>query len=325
MWPKPFLRFCMVNLLNRNCMVYDLVIIGGGPAGITAGIYASRKKMKILLVTYDFVGQVGKSFLIKNYPGFDNVMGLELAQRLEKQLQGLDIEVKEGEKVIGVEKQGDVFLVKTEKGNSFSGKTVIVATGRRPRRLNVPGEKEFEGRGVTYCTTCDGPLFRNKTVAVVGGGNSGFESALELSSYCPQVYVLELGSQIIADEVLQEQARKRDNIEIILNAKVKEIKGDKFVQSLVYEDLEKGGEREIKVEGIFVQIGFVPIIDFVKDLVEINEKGEIVVDPYTCETKVPGLYAAGDVTDIRFKQIITAAGQGCIAVLSSYKYLQRQG
>jgi thioredoxin-disulfide reductase len=306
-------------------MIYDLVIIGGGPAGITAGIYASRKKMKVLLVTYDFVGQVGKSFLIKNYPGFDNVMGLELSQRLQKQLQGLDVEIKEGEKVIGVEKQGDVFLVKTEKGNSFSGKTVIVATGRKPKRLDTPGEKEFENKGVTYCTTCDGPLFRNKTVAIIGGGNSGFESALELSSYCPRVYVLELSSRIIADEVLQEQARKRDNIEIIVNAKVKEIKGEKFVQSLVYEDLERGGEREIEVQGIFVQIGFVPIIDFVKDLVEINEQGEIVVDPHTCQTKVPGLYAAGDVTDIRFKQIITAAGQGCVAALSSYKYLQRQG
>ncbi|GAG10558.1 unnamed protein product, partial [marine sediment metagenome] len=191
-----------------------------------------------------------------------------------------------------------------------------------PRPLEVPGEKEFLGRGVGYCVTCDGPLFAGKEVAVVGGGNSGFEAAIELSKYCPKVYILHSGSKPKADELAQERVGKNKKIEIILNAKTKEIKGDKFVNLLIYEDAPSKKIKELLVKGVFVQIGYVPATGFLKGLVDFNKKDEIKIDAVTCETKTPGLFAAGDVTNAPVKQIIVAAGDGCKAALSAYKYLQ---
>jgi len=302
--------------------MYNLIIIGGGPAGVTAGIYASRKKLKTLLLTFDFIGQTGKAFTVENYPGFKEIKGLDLAQRLKNQIENHEIEIKEGEKVREVRKEKDVFYIKT--GDSeYQAKAVIVATGRDPRPLEVPGEKEFLGRGISYCVTCDGPLFQDKIVAVIGGGNSGFGAGLELSEYCKKVYILERAKTPIADEMLQERAQKKQNIEIILNAETKEIKGDKFVSSLIYKNREGGGEKELIVEGIFIEIGYIPATGFVKGLVDFSKRDEIKIDPVTCETKTKGLFAAGDVTDIPVKQIITSAAEGCKAALSVYEFLKK--
>jgi len=301
--------------------MYDLIIIGGGPAGVTAGIYASRKKLKTLLLTVDFIGQTGKAFTIENYPGFKEIKGADLAQRLKEQIENHEIEIKEGEKVREVRKEGSVFYVKT-KDSEYQARAVVVATGRDPRPLEVPGEKEFLGKGISYCVTCDGPLFQDKTVAVIGGGNSGFGAGLELAEYCKKVYILERAKTLMADELLQERAQKKENIEIILNAETKEIKGNKFVSSLIYKNRESGHGKELVVEGIFIEIGYIPATGFVKGLVDFNKKDEIKIAPVTCETKTPGLFAAGDVTDIPVKQIITSAAEGCKAALSVYSYLK---
>lgn len=301
--------------------MYDLIIIGGGPAGITAGIYAVRKKLETLLITLDFIGQVGKSFLIENYPGFKEIKGSELAGKLREHIKGFDIELKEGEKVSKIEKKKDIFVVKTSQ-KEYKSRTVIVATGRDPRPLEVQGEKKFLGKGVSYCVTCDGPLFSGKTVAVIGGGNSGFEAALELGGYCKRVYILERGSTIVADEVLQEKVTKSKNVEVLLNTDTKEIKGEEFVKSLIYQNLKEKKKKEIKVEGVFVQVGYIPATGYVKNLVDFNDQDEIKIDPHTNRTRTQGLFAAGDVTDIKIKQIITAAGEGAKAALSAYKYLQ---
>lgn len=300
--------------------MFDLIIIGGGPAGITAGIYASRKKIKTLLITKEFIGQVGNSFVIENYPGFSEIQGIELIQKLKDHVKKFDIEVKEGEKFLDFTKEENVFKVKTDKG-SYSGKSVVLAIGREPKQLNIPGEKEYMGKGVTWCTTCDGPLFEGKDVAIIGGGNSGFESALELSRYCPKVYILEVTSELRADEVLQEKVKAKENVEIIFKAKTKEIKGNKMVTSLIYQDLNSNKEKEINVQGVFIQVGYGAATKCVEEFLDCNEWGEIVVEPWSCKTKTPGLFAAGDITNIPTKQIITAAAQGCEAALSAYKYL----
>ena len=202
-------------------------------------------------------------------------------------------------------------------------KSIIIASGRDPRPLEVPREKEFLGRGVSYCTTCDAPLFQDKTVAIIGGGNAGFEAALELTKYCPKIYILEVSSKVGADEINQERAKNSGKIEVILNAKVKEIKGKEKVTSLIYENLHKKEKKELPVEGVFVEIGSIPATGFLKDLVDFNEQDEIKINPKTCETKTPGLFAAGDVTDVKDKQIIVAAGEGAKAALSAYEYLQK--
>jgi len=303
--------------------MFDLIIIGGGPAGISAGIYAVRKKLKTLILTKDFVGQIGKAFNIENYPGFIKIRGIELVQKLKDHIQKFEIEIEEGAKATHVEKDNGGFLVQTENGEKYRAKALLVATGRDPRPLEVPGEKEFLGKGVGYCVTCDGPLFADKKTAVVGGGNSGLESALELSDYCSQVYVLELHDKLLADEIFQERAKKKHNIEIVLNARTKEIKGIGNVKSIIYEDLKTKKEKEIEVEGVFIEIGYIPATSFLKGLVDFNEQDEVIIDLQTNQTKTPGIFAAGDVTNVKQKQIIIAAGEGAKAALSIYDYLKK--
>jgi len=307
--------------------LYDLIIIGAGPAGITAGIYGARKKLKTLLLCRDFTGQVGKAFFIENYPGFKEIRGADLAEKFEKHLRKFSgpggIEIKKEEGVNKIFQQKDKFFkVATEKDKHYIAKAVIIATGRDPRPLEVSGEKEFLGKGVAYCVTCDAPLFRDKIVAVIGGGNSGFEAALELSKYCKKIYILHHRAKPKADELVQERVKKNKKIQVILNAETKKIKGKNFVESIIYQDLESKHKKEIVVQGVFIQIGYIPATSFVKGLVDFNKWDEIKINPKTCATKTPGLFAAGDVTDISVKQIITAAAEGCKAALSAHKYLQ---
>jgi len=303
--------------------IWDLIIIGGGPAGITAGIYAGRQKLKTLLITKNFGGQVAeKAIKIENYPGFEEISGQELIERFKKHLLKYDIPI-EIDEVKKITKEGQIFIVETVSQKKFNAFSVIVATGAEPRVLNVKGEKEFLGKGVSYCVTCDGPLFRGKKVAVIGGGNAGFEAAIFLADLAEKVYILEFSDKVRADKENQELAQKTKKIELILRAKVKEIKGENFVKSLIYEDLSSGKEKEILVDGVFIEIGRVPATQFLKGLVDFNEKNEILTEPETMATKTPGLFAAGDCNVGQVKQIVTACGEGAKAAWSAYDYLQK--
>jgi len=305
-------------------MNYELIIIGGGPAGITAGIYAARYRLKTLMITKDFGGQIAKKAVpIENYPAFKEISGIELIRKFKEHLDKFKIDI-EMDSVIKIERTNGNFQVFTQNQKLFKSKTVIIASGADPRPLKVPGENEFVGRGVSYCVTCDSPLFKNKIVAVIGGGNAGFEAAIALARWAKKIYVLEYGERVVADIQNQELARKTKKVEIITNAALKEIKGDKFVNSIIYEDRKTGQEKKLEVEGVFVEIGSQPASAFAKDLVELNERGEIKVDFETFQTKTPGLFAAGDVNVGKFKQIVTACGEGAKAALAAYDYLQEQ-
>jgi thioredoxin-disulfide reductase len=302
-------------------MSYDLIIIGGGPAGITAGIYAARKKLKTLLLSKNFIGQVGTAFWIENYPGFEKILGPDLIQKFLSHLKKFEIEIGQAG-VKKIRKVKNLFIVQTEEKKNYLSRAVILASGRDPRPLEVPGEKKLICRGVSYCPTCDLPFFKNKKIAVIGGGNSGFEAAIEACKFSPQIYILEAGPKVLADEINQERAKKTKKIEVILNAKVKKILGKDFVRGLIYQQQKK--EKELKVGGILVMIGQIPATGFVKGWVDFNEKDEIIVDPQTMQTKTPGLFACGDVTEVKYKQIVIAAGQGALAALSAHHFLKFQ-
>ena len=310
--------------------LYDLIIIGGGPAGITAGIYAARQKLNSLLITKSFGGQMlKKAVMIENYPGFEEISGMELIQKFEKQLRrasarsdGHKIDIERDE-VTKVEKIEEHFLVITKNKNRFESKAIIVASGADPRPLKVLGEKEFLGKGLSYCPLCDGPLFSDKTVAVIGGGNSAFEAAIFLSKIAKKIYILEASEKVRADAENQERVKKTGKVEIITNTQVQKIQGKQFVNSLIYEDRKTKREIKLPVEGIFVEIGSQPATSFVKDLVDFNERDEIAVEFETCQTKTPGLFAAGDCNVGRFKQIVTAASEGAKAALAAYGYIEK--
>lgn len=303
--------------------MYDLIIIGGGPAGMTAGIYAARQKLNTILITKSFGGQMARKVVdIKNYPGFERVSGLELIEKMEKQLRNQKIEIELGE-VVKLEKTDNKFSVLTKDKKKFESKTVIVTSGNDPRPLEIPGEKEYIGRGVSYCTTCDGPLFSNKAVAVVGGGNSGFESAIFLSKIAKEIYILEYGEKPKADAENQEKAAKIKNIKIITNAVLKKIEGNKFVNALSYQDRVTGNNFAMAVQGVFVEIGSQPATSFLKDMVDFSERDEIKVDFETFQTRTPGLFAAGDVNMGKYKQVVTACGEGAKAALAAYDYIQK--
>lgn len=303
-------------------MLYDLIIIGGGPAGVTAGIYATRQKLNTLLITKNFGGQVArKTVMIENYPGFEEISGEELIRRFEKHLRKQKIDIERDE-VSKVKKIGNCFIVITKLKNRFEAKTVIVASGADPRPLEVEGEKEFLGKGVSYCPLCDGPLFEGKTIAIIGGGNSAFEAAIFLSKIAKKIYILESGEKVRSDVENQEKAIKTGKVEIITNASVKKIQGRQFVNSLIFQDKKNENLVTLPIEGIFVEIGNQPATSFVKDLVDFNERDEIKVDFETFQTKTPGLFAAGDCNVGKYKQIITACGEGAKAALAAYDYLK---
>jgi len=307
----------------KNDQIYDLIIIGGGPAGITAGIYAGRQHLKTLLICKEFGGQVGKKAIdIENYPGFEKISGIELIQKFKNHLQKFNIEVQQDE-VTRIQKEEGIFSVCTKTGKIFNSLTVIIASGADPRPLEVEGEKEFLGKGVSYCAICDGNFFKDKVVAIIGGGNAGFETAIFLSKIAKKIYILEYGETVKADPTNQEIVKKSGKTEIITNAQVKKIAGDKFVKSIIYLDRETQEEKELEVDGVFVQIGNQPATSFAKDLVEFNERDEIIVEFETCQTKTDGLFAAGDCNTGPFKQIITACGEGAKSALAAFQYVQK--
>jgi len=303
--------------------IYDLIIIGGGPAGMTAGIYAGYQKLKTLLITKNFGGQINrKAVTIENYPGLGEISGAELIKSFEKHLKRFPVEIL-NDTVVEVKKENENFTVLTGEGKKeFQAKAVIVASGADPRPLEVLGEKEFIGRGVSYCVTCDGPLFQNKKVAVIGGGNAGLEAAIFLAQWAKKIYILEFLPQLPATPVHIQKVKNLDKVEIITNVEIKEIKGKEFVEALVYQGRDSNELKTLEIDGIFIEIGSMPATNFVKDLVDFNEKDEIIVNPYTAETKTPGLFAAGDVDNVLYKQIVIACGEGAKAAISAIKYLR---
>ncbi len=304
--------------------IYDLIIIGAGPAGITAAIYAKRQRLNLLLIAKEIGGQINrKAVKIENFPGILEISGKELIERFLSHLKKYEIEM-EIDEVTEVKKKEDFFSVKTKQDKEFLAKTIIVASGATPRPLSIPGEKEFLGKGVSYCVTCDAPLFKGKKVAVIGGGNAGFEAAIFLANFAEKIYILEFFDKVRAEKENQEKAQRTGKIEVIANAQVKEIKGDNFVKSLIYQDRISQNLKELSVDGVFVEIGNIPATSFVKDLVDFNKRNEIIVEFETMATKTPGIFAAGDCNAGRYKQIITACGEGAKAALSAYDYLQQK-
>lgn len=305
-------------------MLYDLVIIGAGPAGISAGIYSARQKLNTLIISKDVGGQVSKKAVdIENYPGFNKISGPDLTNIFSQQLEKNELKVVLDE-VLKVTKPGKNFVLSTKYGQTYEALAVIIATGADPRPLEVLGEKEFMGKGVSYCALCDGPVFKDKTVAVIGGGNSGFESALFLSNYVKKIYILEFGKKVKADKENQSLIAKIGKAEIIINAKVLKIEGQGFVKSLTYQDLTANKENTLSVDGVFVEIGYSPATAFVKALVDFSERDEIITDLESYATKTPGLFAAGDCNKGKYKQIVTAVGEGAKAALAAYEYVQKQ-
>ncbi len=308
--------------------MYDLVIIGGGPAGVAAGVYAARKKMKTVLVTDTFGGQSVVSASVENWIGEKSISGYDLAQKMEAHLRAQEgIEIDDGdwvtEPVSPISPLG--FRVTTKKGKVFQTKTVLLASGSRRRKLGVPGEQEFEGKGVVYCSTCDAPLFGGKEVAVVGGGNSGLEAVRDLLPYAAQIYLLHHRSELKGDRETQEKVLNHPNVHVILNAETQSINGKTNVESLTYKDLLTGETKVLPVQGVFVEVGLVPNSDIVKDIVELNEHGAVKINFQTQATSREGIWAAGDVADSLYRQNNISMGDAVKAVLNIYDYLHAKG
>jgi alkyl hydroperoxide reductase subunit F len=299
--------------------MYDLIIIGGGPAGLTAAVYAARKKMNLLLLTKEFGGQLMWTKEIENYMGYQFISGPELISKFEEQVKRFAVETKYEEVSSFIVNDDGTFLIKTE-GHEYKSKTVIVATGKRPKRLDVPGEIQFTGQGVSYCATCDGPLFADKIVAVVGGGNSALQAALELSSIAPTVYLVARDDQYIADPIIVDKMKAANNIVELTGYETEGIFGDEAVEKIEIRNIATGQKQNLEVGGVFVEVGLEPNSEFVKDIIVMNQLKELVVNCRS-QTNIPGVYAAGDITDGPDKQIVIAAGDGAKAALMAYDYL----
>jgi len=300
--------------------MYDVIIIGSGPAGMTAGIYAVRREMKTLIIGKEVGGQMVWASEIENYPGFEKINSFELINKFKQQTLNFGVEMKDDE-VKQIEKTAEGnFLLHTNR-ETFETKTVIIAIGLSPRRLAVDGEIEFNGRGVSYCANCDGPFFKNKKVAVVGGGNSALDAAEVLSKIASQVCLIHRNDSFKAFDALVAEVKARPNIEIILNTEIKKIIGGAKVEKIQVVNSKTNQDREIELDGIFIEVGRLASTDLVADFVERNDRNQIIVNSKT-ETKTPGLFAAGDVTDCEFKQITIAMGQATVAALSAYQYIQ---
>jgi alkyl hydroperoxide reductase subunit F len=305
-------------------MPYDLAIIGGGPAGAAAGVYAARKRLKTVFITKDWLGQSYVSEKVENWVGTVAIPGIELSQNLEKHVKAyamgiIDFKEGEGAKKLEQNAAGN-FVVTTEK-DSYEARSVLITTGSRRRRLEVPGAAEYENKGIIYCATCDGPLYSDQDVVVIGGGNAGFESAAQLMAYCKSVTLLNRSGEFKADPGTIEAVSKNPKVKIVKNAVPKEVKGDKFVTSIIYTDTKSNKDVEIPVTGIFVEIGSLPNTDFAKDLISLDQFNRIIVNAKNQRTSVDGVWAAGDATDGLFHQNNIAAGDAVKAIEDIYTYL----
>ena len=304
---------------NQNEQIYDTLIIGAGPGGMTAGIYAARREMNALIVGQEIGGQVMWASEIENYPGFRSINNYDLINRMREQVTELGTPIKNEEVKRIKKEEDDNFTVYTSR-NTFRARTVIAALGLAPKRLAIPGEEEFAGKGISYCANCDGPFYKGKDVAVVGGGNSALDAAEYLSKVANKVYLVHRREEFKAFESLEKEVKDRDNIELVLNSEVKEIQGNDSVEKIQVHNSKEDHTSELSVQGVFIEIGRIARTDLVKDLAERDEGSQIKIND-KCETSTPGLYAIGDVTTIPFKQITVACGHGTIAALAAYQFL----
>ncbi|MFA5651840.1 MAG: FAD-dependent oxidoreductase [Candidatus Paceibacterota bacterium] len=306
-------------------MIYELAIIGGGPAGVAAGVYAARKKIKTVLITEHFRNQSAVSENIQNWIGTVSISGEELAYNLEKHIKNYakEVDIKEKETVIKLTKNEDgLFKMITDKGTEYISKTVLVASGSIRRKLKVKGAEEFEGKGITYCASCDGPLFTGMDVIVIGGGNSAFESAAQLAAYTKSVTIIQR-SDFKADPITMKKVLSNPRVRGISNVDLLEIKGDKFVKSVIYKDKETRKETELPVSGIFVEIGADPSVEYLAHgIVKLNDKQEVIVDPKHQNTSEKGIWSAGDCTDGLYRQNNIAVGDAIKALEDIYRFLK---
>jgi NADH-dependent peroxiredoxin subunit F len=301
--------------------MYDLIIIGGGPAGMTAAVYAARKKINTLLLAKEFGGQVVTTSWVENYMGYQYVEGIELMDKFESQMKQFPIDRKSGEEVKGISRFNSVFEIRTQNDDSYQAKAVIIATGKKPRRLNVPGEDRLLSRGVSYCSVCDGPLFSGERIAVIGGGNSALEAVEDLGKIADHIYSI-TEANYTGDAVIVDRIRNNPRITELHEYEVIEIKGSEKVEEVVVRRIKNGEKEILAVRGVFVEIGLIPNSSPFMDILKLNSLQEIEIN-CNCETNIPGIYAAGDVTNTPEKQIIIAAGEGAKASLQANRYLQR--
>lgn len=301
--------------------IFDVLVVGGGPAGASSAIYAARKGIKTGMVVETFGGQVLETLGIENVIGTPYIEGPQLMRQVEEHVKQYDVDIMKGQRATAITKS-DLIEVTLENGARLKAKTAILSTGARWRAINVPGEKEFKNKGIAYCPHCDGPLFKDKEVVVIGGGNSGIEAAIDLAGVAKHIYVLEFLPELKADQVLQTKLHSLDNVTVITNAATKEITGSSQVEAVTYTDRLTNEEHTLKVEGVFILIGLMPNTEWLKDSLELNQRGEILIDGHGA-TNVPGIFAAGDCTDSIYKQIIISMGSGATAALGAFDYLIR--
>jgi alkyl hydroperoxide reductase subunit F len=306
--------------------MYDCIIVGGGPGGVAAGVYAARKQMKALFITENFLSQSTVSASIENWIGTITIPGWEFGQTLEKHLRAQEgLEIKTGERATGiVERPAGGYRITTSQGD-YETKTVIIATGGRHRHLDVPGEEKFIGKGVVFCSTCDAPFFKQRKVAVVGSGNSALEAVEDLLPYANEIVLIVRGSELKGDKVTQEKILASPKVSVIYNGETQAILGEEKVTGLRYHDKTTDQEKEIALDGVFVEIGMVPNTEFAKGMLELNERGEIILDTRHATTSQPGIFATGDATDAPYKQNNISAGLGVTAALAAYDYIRKGG
>jgi len=302
--------------------VYDVLILGAGPAGMTAAVYCIRKGVRTGLLTDNVGGQVAQTSSVENYMGYRYIEGNELVQKFQDQVKQFEIGYQENSPAVEIE-QGDIKEVKTEDGEIYQTKSVIVATGKSPRWLEVPGEEEYMGRGIAVCATCDAPLYKDRDVIVVGGGNSGVEAAIDLAKIANNITLIQDKDHLTADQILIDKLNHFDNFDILLKHRVIEVFGNENLEGAVVEDLESGAKKKLKVQGVFVEIGWVPNSELVQNTLSLNRWNEINID-CSCRTNQIGIFAAGDVTSVPYKQIIAAAGDGAKAALSACEYVLKK-
>jgi alkyl hydroperoxide reductase subunit F len=301
--------------------IFDVLIVGAGPAGLTAGVYCARKFLKTIIVSENIGGQALESWAIENYMGYRMVTGEDLMKKFEEQVRTLDMSL-ELDQVTGIAWEDDLFIVKTVSGIALKARCIILTQGKQPRMLGVAKEEQYLGRGLSVCATCDGPLYKGKKVAVVGGGNSALQTALEMSEIAQSVSLI-VRSTIRADPIYQKRLESAHNITVHLHTQVTVLQGDRFLTGITITD-EKGGEQTLGMDGVFLEIGWIPNTDLLDGLVELNDQKEIVVD-INCHTSREGVFAAGDITSIKGKQIIIASGEGAKAALEASEYIMKRG
>lgn len=311
-----------VETMTDLSKLYDVAVIGAGPAGLAAAIYAVRKNLSTIVIAMDVGGQLGTTYEVANYPGFDLITGPDLVQKFVEHVQQHGIEQLIGEKVTGIRVVGRTKEIDTASDKVIRARTVVITTGAHKRTLGIPGEKELTGKGVVYCSTCDGPLYKDLPIAIVGGGNSGLEAAIEMDGVAKKIYFISRG-EWTGDRIMQDKVSAAEGVEALRFHQAVEIHGEDRVQGLTVKNLESEETRRLDVEGVFIEVGLFPNTDFLLDLVETNERGEIKVDRHG-RTGVRGCFAAGDATDIHDKQVVISAGQGASAALAAFEYLAKQ-